>query len=106
MIIEQGEGAGKQDPTYLDTNWIAHFYKFEELACKKHLRVKHEHEAGFGTDEIEFTAEGVWPIILARLLSLPILRSTSKQNRSIVISWLRYRKCLTATQMPLMMLCT
>ena len=61
MIIEQGEGAGKQDPTYLDTKRLAHFYKFEELACKKHILVKHKHEeAGFAADEIEFTAEGVW----------------------------------------------
>ena len=67
IIVEQGEGAGKQDPTYLDTKWLAHFYKFEELACKKHLRVKHKHHhsenVGFtDKDDIEFTAEGVWPM--------------------------------------------
>ena len=67
VIVEQGEGAEKQDPTYLDTKWLAHFYKFEELACKKHLRVKHKHHhsenVGFSDKEnIEFTAEGVWPM--------------------------------------------
>lgn len=29
MIVEQGEGAGKQDPTYLQTKWLAHFYKLK-----------------------------------------------------------------------------
>ena len=67
MIVEQGEGAGKQDPTYLDTKWLAHFYKFEELACKKRLHVKHKHDRsenfGFSNKEdIEFTADGVWPM--------------------------------------------
>ena len=62
MIVEQGEGAGKQDPTYLDTNKLAHFYKFEELACKQHMTVLHEHEYGFSGGEIEFTSEGVWPM--------------------------------------------
>ena len=67
MIIEQGEGAGKQDPTYMHTKWLAHFYKFEELACKKHLLVKHEHSrneyVGLADDHnIEFTPEGVWPM--------------------------------------------
>ena len=67
MIVEQGEGAGKQDPTYLHTKWLAHFYKFEELACKKHLLVKHQHSSseyvGLDTDHnIEFTPEGVWPM--------------------------------------------
>ena len=67
MIVEQGEGAGKQDPTYLHTKWLAHFCKFEELACKKHLLVKHKHSrdeyVGLADDhDIEFTAEGVWPM--------------------------------------------
>ena len=44
MIVEQGEGIGKQDPTYMYTKWLAYFYKFEELACKKHLLVKHKHQ--------------------------------------------------------------
>ena len=67
MIVEQGEGAGKQDPTYLHTKWLAHFYKFEELACKKHLLVKRKHRrseyVGLADNhDIEFTAKGVWPM--------------------------------------------
>ena len=62
MIVQQGEGASAQDPTYLDTNKIAHFYKFEELACKHHLSAVHEHTYDFEGEDIEFTAEGVWPM--------------------------------------------
>ena len=43
MIVEQGEGADPQDPTYLDMDRLAHFYKFEELVCKRYLDVKHRH---------------------------------------------------------------
>ncbi len=62
MIVQQGEGAGKQNPTYLHTDYLAHFYKFEELACKRHMIVKDEHEYSFGGSEIEFAGEGVWPM--------------------------------------------
>lgn len=63
MIVEQGEGAEPQDPTYLDTDRLAHFYKFEELVCKRHLDVKHRHDY-YDTpgEDIEFKAEGVWPM--------------------------------------------
>ena len=62
MIVQQGEGAGQQDPTYLDTNKLAHFYKFEELACKQHMHTVKERMYGFLGEKIEFTAEGVWPM--------------------------------------------
>ncbi len=62
MIKQQGEGAGHQNPTYLDSDKLAHFYKFEELACKQHLKAKDEHEYGFFGKEIEFIPEGVWPM--------------------------------------------
>ena len=37
-IIEQGEGANPYNPTYDDVGDLAHFYKFEEIVCQKHLR--------------------------------------------------------------------
>lgn len=30
MIVQQGEGASPQDPTYLKSNELAHFYRFGE----------------------------------------------------------------------------
>ena len=62
MIVEQGEGSKQMDPTYLNTERLAHFYKFEELACKRHLEASHEHSYSFDGEEIEFVSEGVWPM--------------------------------------------
>ena len=62
MIVEHGEGTGQLDPTYLGTNRLAHFYKFEELACKHHLHSSHEHSYSFDGEDIEFVQEGVWPM--------------------------------------------
>ena len=63
MIVEQGEGTKQMDPTYLSTDKLAHFFKFEELACKHHLETFHEHDSySFGGEEIEFIPEGVWPM--------------------------------------------
>ena len=62
MIIEQGEGTETMDPTYLGTEELAHFFKFGELACKRHIQVIQEHVYDFHGSEIEFTSEGVWPM--------------------------------------------
>ncbi len=62
MIIEQGEGSGQMDPTYLKSNELAHFFKFEELACKRHLKSSHDRSYSFDGKEIKFEPEGVWPM--------------------------------------------
>lgn len=62
MIIEQGEGSDQMDPTYLRTNELAHFFKFEELACKHHLKFYNDNSYSFSGKEIEFLLEGVWPM--------------------------------------------
>ena len=62
MIVEQGEGSKQMDPTYLKTEKLAHFFKFQELACKRHLKVTHEHRYSFVGEEIQFVPEGVWPM--------------------------------------------
>ena len=62
MIIEQGEGSDQMDPTYLKSNELAHFFKFEELACKHHLKSSYERSYSFNGKEIEFVPEGVWPM--------------------------------------------
>ena len=65
VIIEEGEGTEQKDPTYLKSSDLAHFFKFEMLACKHHLRILHDHEQYFYDlrgAEIEFTPEGIWPM--------------------------------------------
>lgn len=37
LIISEGEGAGLLDPSEIGSNALAHFYKFEEIVCQKHL---------------------------------------------------------------------
>lgn len=61
-IIEQGEGASPYDPTQGDTSNLAHFYKFEEIVCQKHLvKTIHGNYAYDGAD-IPFDESGVWPM--------------------------------------------
>ena len=62
MIVEQGEGASSKDPTYLETHMLSHFYKFEELACRRHMSMLHRHTYKYGGDTISFVPEGVWPM--------------------------------------------
>lgn len=62
MIIEQGEGSTQEDPTYQGTQQLAHFFKFEQLACKHHIQSTPEHSYKFKGAEIEFVSEGVWPM--------------------------------------------
>ena len=61
-IKEQGEGASPYDPTQGDTSSLAHFYKFEEIVCQKHLvKTIHGSYAYDGAD-IPFDESGVWPM--------------------------------------------
>ena len=61
-IKEQGEGASPFDPTQGDTSSLAHFYKFEEIVCQKHLvKTIHGNYAYDGAD-IPFDESGVWPM--------------------------------------------
>ena len=64
-IIEQGEGASPIDPTYNNTGKLAHFYKFEEIVCQKHLILVNDtdnpHYVYDGAN-ITFIPQGVWPM--------------------------------------------
>lgn len=62
IIISQGEGSGLLDPNELGSETLAHFYKFEEIVCGKHLvKVSDFHYAYTGSP-ISFDAKGVWPM--------------------------------------------
>ena len=64
-IIEQGEGAGPFDPTekhipFSEHN-IAHFYKFEEIVCGRHL-VNYHGSYCYSGLPIPHDPLGVWPM--------------------------------------------
>ena len=62
-IVEQGEGANPYDPTYDDVGDLAHFYKFEEIVCQKHLKqvtVNGTKYYRYSGADIHFEPEGVW----------------------------------------------
>ena len=63
QIVEQGEGANPLDPTYNNTGELAHFYKFEEIVCQKHLILVNESgkpQYRYAGAEISFEPAGVW----------------------------------------------
>ena len=64
-IIEQGEGASPLDPTVnhlpISEDNIAHFYKFEEIVCERHLVKKHGSYCYSGS-LIPYNSSGVWPM--------------------------------------------
>eukprot|EP00731_Ephydatia_muelleri_P034796 Em0077g9a len=61
-IIEQGEGASPFDPTQGDTSSLAHFYKFEEIVCQKHLVKTIDGNYAYDGADIPFDELGVWPM--------------------------------------------
>lgn len=66
-IIEQGEGASPIDPTAkhipISEHNIAHFYKFEEIVCNRHL-VKNHGSYCYSGLPIPYDPLGVWPMQL------------------------------------------
>ena len=64
-IVEQGEGAGPLDPTEGNPKELAHFYKFEEIVCRKHLVNTTQNgtrKYAYTGPEIAFDQSGVWPM--------------------------------------------
>jgi len=62
LIISQGEGADELTPEDIEKNSIAHFFKFEEIVCKKHLKKISEYEYSYSGAPIEFNDLGIWPM--------------------------------------------
>ena len=62
-IQDQGEGASPIDPTVssAENDSLAHFYKFEEIVCGKHLVLNNDTYSYSGVD-IPFNECGVWPM--------------------------------------------
>ena len=63
MIVSQGEGAGIIDPSQLaggDT--LAHFFKFEEIVCRKHLATTNNITYSYTGTPTSYDYLGVWPM--------------------------------------------
>ena len=61
-IISEGEGANLLDPTDITNNTLAHFFKFEEIVCQKHLKQISNDNYSYSGNPIPFNSKGVWPM--------------------------------------------
>ena len=62
-IIEQGEGAAYLNFNQIDTGMYPHYYRFEELVCKRRLVKIDDHSYAFSGDPIIFDKLGVYPMV-------------------------------------------
>lgn len=62
MIVSQGEGTGSLDPTQIGSNTLAHFFKFEEIVCQRHLKKTGNDTYKYSGKKIEYESAGVWPM--------------------------------------------
>ena len=62
MITAQGEGEGLLDPSDIGNYTLAHFFKFEEIVCQKHLEEVSEDTYAYTGADIPFRPDGVWPM--------------------------------------------
>ena len=65
VIVEQGEGAGPLDPTQGNSTApqkLAHFYKFEEIVCRKQLVIRKDGTYCYDGLPVPFDPLGVWPM--------------------------------------------
>ena len=60
-IIEQGEGASRNDPTSGIPGQFAHFYSFEEIVCQKRLE-ETQNGYSYSGPRIPYNPNGVWPM--------------------------------------------
>ena len=61
QIVEQGEGASPINPEDKTTDQYAHFYRFEEIVCRRKLTVS-ESGYAYNGDPIPYNPQGVWPM--------------------------------------------
>ena len=62
VIVSQGEGTSLLNPDEIGSDTLAHFFKFEEVICQRHLeKVDYLHYAYIGAP-IPFDPSGVWPM--------------------------------------------
>ena len=60
-ITEQGEGTSPTDPDVTGDE-LAHFYKYEEIVCRRALIRVNDTHYSYGGEEIPFDQQGVWPM--------------------------------------------
>ena len=60
LITSQGEGAGILNPEDLQSNNLAHFFRFEEIVCQRRLVKVSNLNYAYAGAPILFDANGVW----------------------------------------------
>ena len=58
-IVSQGEGTSPIDPKSVTTNTIAHYFKFEEIFCGRHIEAVDARHYSYSGHVIAFNPEGV-----------------------------------------------
>ena len=61
-ITEQGEGTQPGDPHSFDREDLAHFFKFQEIACGRELVFHGVRNYTYTGDPIPFNESGIWPM--------------------------------------------
>ena len=62
IIVSQGEGASLDNPFDVDTRSLAHFFKFEEIVCQRHLKRFNKVHYAYNGSTIRFNPSGVAPM--------------------------------------------
>ena len=62
VIVSQGEGASILDPDEIGSHTLAHFFKFEEIVCQRHLEKVDDFHYAYVGAPIPFDPSGVWPM--------------------------------------------
>ena len=62
-IIEQGEGAAYLNLYQVDTGMYPHYYRFEELVCKRRLVKIDDNNYAYSGDPIIYDKLGVYPMV-------------------------------------------
>ena len=60
MIVTQGEGSGLLSPKQIGDKTYAHFYKFEEIVCKRRLEMLNETHYSYSGSPIPHDPRGMW----------------------------------------------
>lgn len=62
VVVSQGEGSSILNPDELGSHTLAHFFKFEEIVCQRHLEKVEEFYYAYNGPPIQFDPDGVWPV--------------------------------------------
>ena len=60
VIVSQGEGATMLTPKDIDDATLAHFFRFEQVYCKRHLEKREDDTYAYSGYQIPFNVDGIF----------------------------------------------